>query len=77
MLCLFVLQSTGPRKVSDDYYVLNCEGHLVTYDGISYLMILTSYVVAMYTFRVAEPEHLFSLTERVFTLLHGICNLYK
>ena len=41
---------------------------MVTGDGISYLMILVSYIVAIYTFRVVEPEYLSSLTERVAVL---------
>ncbi len=54
-----------PQNVSDEYYVISCENHLVTYDILSYLMMLFAYPLALYTFRVAEPENLSSLAESV------------
>ena len=59
------LQSVAPNNVSSEYSVLSCEDNVFTKSIISYLMILISYALAFYTFRVAEPEHLSSLTERV------------
>ena len=50
----------------EDYDILSCDDHLVTVDVISYLFMLTAYLLALYAFRVKEPEHLSSLAHMVY-----------
>lgn len=68
-----LLQSVPTDRVSDKYYVLTCSQHFVTSDIVSYLMILVAYPLALYMFRVTEPEHLATLAETVIGSAGYIC----
>ncbi len=62
------MQSTFTSNATirgEHYRILSCDGHLVTVDMISYLLMLTAYLLALYAFRVKEPEHLSSLAHTV------------
>ena len=67
LLSITSFQSTPTEQVmnSSDYYILRCDSHVVTLSIISYSMILIAYPLALYTFRVTDPEHLSSLAETV------------
>ncbi|XP_019856102.1 PREDICTED: uncharacterized protein LOC105313927 [Amphimedon queenslandica] len=63
--CFSRSQSQAPVK-KGNYSVLMCDDHIVTQDLISYLLILSSYIVGFVIFRFSETENLSSLSETVF-----------
>ena len=54
-----------PIKENGSFYVLSCDQHIITGSVIPYLSIIIAYIGAFYIFRIAECEHLSSLSETV------------
>ena len=59
-----VLQSRPPIS-RNDFFILDCDKHIITNDIVSYVLILGSYLGGLLIFRFLEPEHLSSLSETV------------
>ncbi|XP_065887314.1 uncharacterized protein [Dysidea avara] len=54
------------HKTNGSFYFIECRDHLITSYILPDILILSSYVFGLYTFRVTYPEYLVTLIEKVF-----------
>ena len=53
------------KENNASFYILSCDKRVITGNVIPYLAIIIAYIGAFYIFRIAECEHLSSLSETV------------
>ena len=53
------------HKTNGSFYFIECRDHLITSYILPDILILSSYVFGLYTFRVTYPEYLVTLIEKV------------